>query len=130
MVQKEFGLRLCAEENHKEYNAFTLYVDSKYEGTLLFEVEKTSFIPVPKVDSAVVELTLKENNNIKDRNFYLHFIKDAFQNKRKTLKNNMKNYDFNRIEKILKELGYKENVRAEEISKDNFKKLVNLYLEK
>ena len=42
----------------------------------------------------------------------------------------MKNYDFNRIEKILKELGYKENVRAEEISKDNFKKLVNLYLEK
>ena len=127
LVQKEFGMRLCAEENHKDYNAFTLYVNMKYDASILFEVGKKSFEPVPKVDSVVIELVRNEKKEILDKKFYLQFIKDAFQNKRKTLKNNMKHYDFNKIFSILNQFGYKENVRAEEIKKEDFIKLANLY---
>lgn len=127
LVQKEFAERITANENHKEYNAFTLYVDFYYSSKLLFYVDKTKFIPVPKVDSAVIKLTRKEDNGVNNKDFYLNFIKDAFQNKRKTLKNNLKNYNWHKLSSILNEFGYKENVRAEEISKENFKNIVNKY---
>lgn len=129
LVQKEFAERIVSESSHKEYNAFTLFVDSLYDAELISYVSKNDFIPAPKVDSAVIKLTRKEKTNIQDRNFYLQFTKDAFLNKRKTLKNNLKNYDWNRIKNLLKELGYKEAVRAEEISKEDFKKLVNQYID-
>ena len=125
LVQKEFAERITAEEKHKEYNAFTLYVDLEYDAFLLFEVGRNNFTPSPKVDSAVIKLVRKEETEVKSKAFYLKFIRDAFQNKRKTLKNNLKTYDWERIKKILEELGYIENVRAEEISKEDFKTLAN-----
>lgn len=127
LVQKEFAERVVSESHCKEYNAFTLYIDAFYETKLISYVSKKDFYPVPKVDSAIIKLTRKEENNIKDIPFYLQFTKDAFLNKRKTLKNNLKSYDWNRIKKLLNELDYKENVRAEEISKEDFKELVNHY---
>ena len=45
---------------------------------------------------------------------------DSFQNKRKTLKNNLKDYDFNKIIEVLKTYGYHELVRAEELKEDVF----------
>ena len=43
--------------------------------------------------------------------------------KRKTLRNNLKNYDFNLIKNVLIEMEYNENVRAEEIDLDTFIKI-------
>ena len=130
LVQKEFGYRLCAKEKTKDYNAFTLYVDAKYDARVLFEVGKEFFVPVPKVDSVVIELVRNEKVEPQNFDFYLRFVRDAFQNKRKTLKNNMKSYDFNKIKSILATLGYQENVRAEEISKEDFRTLASLYKNK
>lgn len=129
LVQKEFAERIASESNHKEYNAFTLFVDSLYDAELICDVSRFDFVPIPKVDSAVIKLVRKENSDILDREFYLQFTRDAFQNKRKTLKNNLKNYDWEKVLKIVEELGYKENVRAEEIKKEDFKRLVNQYRE-
>lgn len=127
LVQKEFAERITAESKHKEYNAFTLYVDLEYDASFLFQVGRENFIPSPKVDSAVIKLTRKKENGVQNKEFYLQFIRDAFGNKRKTLRNNLKNYDWEKVQKILSELGYKESVRAEEISKEDFKTLVNEY---
>lgn len=127
LVQKEFAQRITAENKHKEYNAFTLYVDLEYDASLLFKVGKEHFIPSPKVDSAVIKLSRKEEIGVQNKEFYLQFIRDAFGNKRKTLRNNLKGYDWERINNILRWLGYKESVRAEEISKEDFKTLVNEY---
>lgn len=127
LVQKEFAERITAESKHKEYNAFTLYVDLEYDASLLFKVGKEHFIPSPKVDSAIIKLSRKEEIGVQNKEFYLQFIRDAFGNKRKTLRNNLKGYDWERINNILGGLGYKENVRAEEISKEDFKTLVNEY---
>lgn len=127
LVQKEFGERIVACENQKEYNAFTLFVDLEYEASILFFVNRNHFVPAPNVDSVVIKLVRKDVCVVEDREFYLKFVGDAFRSKRKTLKNNMKMYDFLKIKEILSELGYKENVRAEEISKEDFKVLVNRY---
>jgi 16S rRNA (adenine1518-N6/adenine1519-N6)-dimethyltransferase len=126
-VQKEFAERLTAKYNNKDYNALTLYVDYKYNANLLFNVSRNDFVPSPNVDSAVIKLTLKDNIDIKDKDFYFKFIKDAFTNKRKTLKNNLKNYDWNKISYLLNKLGLDENVRAEQISPENFSYIVNNY---
>ncbi len=127
LVQKEFAERIVASAGHKEYNAFTLFVDMEYEAELLFLVDRNQFIPVPNVDSAVIKLTRKEKIDILNKEKYLRFVRDAFSNKRKTLKNNLKDYDWEKIKSILEKFGYKENVRAEEINKEDFKKLVNQY---
>jgi 16S rRNA (adenine1518-N6/adenine1519-N6)-dimethyltransferase len=127
LVQKEFAERLTAKYNNKDYNALTLYVDYKYNANLLFNVSRKDFVPSPNVDSAVIKLTLKDNIDIADKDFYFKFIKDAFTNKRKTLKNNLKNYDWNKISYLLSKLGLDENVRAEQISPENFSYIVNNY---
>ncbi len=123
LVQKEFAYRLVADANSKDYNAFTLLIDYYYNAKLLFIVGRENFVPVPKVDSAVVLLEKRNDKPIVNEDGYFKFIKEAFQNKRKTLKNNLKNYDWGKVLAILTELGYKENVRAEEISKTDFKKI-------
>lgn len=120
LVQKEFAERLAAIPGQKEYNALTLYVDYHYDAAIKYIVPNTDFVPVPKVNSAVIELALKERYDIQNKDGYFLFIKEAFQNKRKTLKNNLKNYDWLILCSILKDLGYGENVRAEEISKEDF----------
>lgn len=127
LVQKEFAERLVAEHSHKEYNALTLFVDYYYDANIQFIVSRENFIPVPNVDSAVITLSKKEKNYKIDKEFYFQFIKDAFKNKRKTLKNNLRSYNWTKICLILEKLGYKENVRAEEISKEDFRILVNEY---
>lgn len=129
LVQKEVAERIVADCKSKEYNAFTLYVDLEYDASLLFLVNRCDFVPAPKVDSAVIHLTRKKEIMVKDKEFYLQFIRDAFQNKRKTLKNNLKDYNWEKINKILVRLGYSENVRAEEIKKSDFYELVNQYQE-
>lgn len=129
LVQKEVAERIVADCKSKEYNAFTLYVDLEYEASLLFFVSRTDFVPAPKVDSAVIKLVRKEIIAVSDKKFYLQFIRDAFQNKRKTLKNNLKNYNWEKVKGILDYLGYNENVRAEEIKKCDFYVLVNQYKE-
>jgi len=121
LVQKEFAERITAEYGCKDYNALTLFIDYKYLANLEFIVSRIDFSPVPNVDSAVISLSLKDGQSIINEEGYFKFIKDAFTNKRKTLRNNLKNYDWNKIILILKYLGYEESVRAEEISKENFK---------
>lgn len=127
LVQKEFAERITASYNTKQYNALTLYINYKYDASYAFDVNRKCFDPVPNVDSAVITLTKKENISVINKEFYFKFIKDAFQSKRKTLKNNLKAYNWAKISSLLKEMGYQENVRAEEIKMDDFVFLCNNY---
>lgn len=128
LVQKEVAERIVATSHTKEYNSFSLFIDYYYDASLVCNVSKSCFIPSPKVDSAVVHLVKKTYVPVTNKEFYFSFIKDAFKNKRKTLKNNLTNYDWSKIQKILFSLGYVETVRAEEIEKKDFYILVEEYL--
>ena len=127
LVQKEVAKRITAEASTRDYNAFTLAISYLYDAELLFLVDRNHFVPVPNVDSALIRLRKKDQMEVEDKEFFLQFVHDAFQNKRKTLKNNLNGYDWEKVKEILNKLGYSEIVRAEEIKKCDFYKLVNQY---
>jgi 16S rRNA (adenine1518-N6/adenine1519-N6)-dimethyltransferase len=122
MVQKEFAERLSAQPNSKAYNALSVMMQLSFDVTYAFTVTKKVFFPIPKVDSAVI--TLKR---ISSPDKQLHaFIKDCFQQKRKTLLNNLfETRGMNKLETtlILEDLGYSSQIRAEQMKQKDFIKL-------
>lgn len=122
MVQKEFAERLVAQPNAKTYNALSVMMQLSFDIIYEFTVTKKVFFPIPKVDSAVI--TLKR---ITSPDKQLHaFIKDCFQQKRKTLLNNLfETRGINKSETtlMLEELGYSSQIRAEQMKQKDFIKL-------
>lgn len=125
MVQKEVADRFCAQPNSKEYGSITLYLKYYFNLEKLFNVSKKCFNPIPKVESAVIRFNKKNKELNVNKDKYFKLIEDSFKMKRKTLKNNLNNYDWNKIIMILNKYGYCENVRAEEISEDIFVEIAN-----
>lgn len=121
MVQKEVAERFSAKPGHKDYGYMTVFINHFYDAQYEFLVPKMEFIPVPKVDSAIITLNKKDYEEVSDA--FWDFLKECFSHKRKTLKNNLSGYDYSKILDILKKYGYKENARAEEISEEVFKEI-------
>lgn len=122
MVQKEVAERISAKPHTKDYGYFTILVQSRFDVSLEFVVGKENFIPVPKVDSAVIKLVRNEKIDISLREKFDKLIKDAFAMKRKTLRNNLKSYDLEKIEEILNKYNLNLQARAEEVS-------INVFIE-
>ena len=120
MVQKEVGERFTAKPGTKEYGSITVYLNYNFEVKKDFIVKRTSFKPAPNVDSIIISLYKKDKKEIKSKENLYKIIRDSFKYKRKTLKNNLKEYDFETIKEILKQKGYKEDVRAEMLDLDTF----------
>ena len=114
MVQKEVGDRFTAKPNSKEYNSLSIFINYYFNISKMFLVSRNIFIPKPNVDSIVLKLEKKDIiNKPKDEIFFFKLIRDSFVQKRKTLKNNLKNYDFSKIMEVLNKHNYNESVRAE-----------------
>lgn len=126
MVQKEVGDRFKAKPNTKDYNSLSIYLNYYFDVKKLLDVSKNVFLPKPNVDSIVVEFSKKENQyELKDKKMFFSLIKDSFTQKRKTLKNNLKKYNLEQIEKILNKYGYNLNSRAEQIPIEVFVDISN-----
>ena len=89
MVQKEAGERLCAPMGMRECGAVTAAVDYYAEGSILFEVDRSCFTPVPGVDSCVIDLKIRKEPAfcLTDERFYFSLVRGAFSQRRKTLTN-------------------------------------------
>ena len=125
MVQKEVADRFCSMPGNREYGYITLFISYYYDVKKEIFVSKDNFNPIPKVDSAVIKLTKKDINYKIDESKYFAFLKEAFQHKRKTLKNNLKNYDFNIINEALLNNNLDEKVRPDDISQEVFLQIFN-----
>ena len=91
-----------------------------------FFVSKREFIPEPKVDSVIVSFKeKKQRREVIDLDFFEKIVRDSFQFKRKTIKNNLKSYDLNIVESILNNYGYDLSIRAENLQLDVFIDLAN-----
>lgn len=116
MVQKEVGDRFKAKPNTKEYNSLSIYLNYYFDIKKLLDISKNVFMPKPNVDSIVVEFTKKENKfKLKDEKLFFSLVRDSFTQKRKTIKNNLKNYDLEKIEQVLKKYNFDLNARAEQL---------------
>lgn len=124
MVQKEVADRFSAKPGSKQYGSITVFLNYYFQISKVLDVPKEKFYPQPKVDSAVI--SLKQNINrplIKNEETLFKLIKDSFKYKRKTLKNNLRNYNLAEIENVLKKYGKNLNDRAETISLELFSEI-------
>lgn len=126
LVQKEVAKRFSAKPNSKDYSSITVYLNYYFNINYLFDVKNTCFNPIPKVDSAVINFTTKTKNyHLKDENLFFKLVEDSFKMKRKTLKNNLHNYDWSKIMEVLTKYNLPPNIRAEELSLEIFIALSN-----
>ena len=126
MVQKEVGDRFKAKEGSKNYNSLSIFLNYYYDIKKVTDVSRNVFIPVPNVDSIVVEFKKKEKKaDVKDLDLFFKIVRDSFKQKRKTLKNNLKSYNLEVIDKVLNIYGYNLNDRAEKIPMDVFIEVAN-----
>lgn len=93
MVQKEVAQRICSGAANKNASSISLAVNYYAEPEILFEVKKGSFWPIPKVDSAVIKLNIREKPacNVVDEKKFFKIIKSAFLQRRKTIINSLSN---------------------------------------
>lgn len=91
MFQKEVADRLCAGPGSKTYGISSVLSQAWYTMEMLFIVEPTSFIPPPKVRSAVIRMRRNEVRALPcDEALFNRVVKTAFNQRRKTLSNALK----------------------------------------
>ncbi len=116
MFQKEVAERIASKHGSKSYGIMSVLVQCYYDIEYLFDVPASSFTPPPKVVSGVIRLT--RNNNpykIADEKKFKTFVKAAFNQRRKTLRNGLKS--ILPAEKLQDEVF---NKRAEQLSVKEF----------
>ena len=130
MVQKEAAQRICAEVGTRQSGAVTVSVNYYAEPEMLFGVSAGSFMPAPKVDSAVIRLNVRKEPPVTVGNEKLLFnvIKAAFSQRRKTLANSLSSglsVEKGKINELLINSGVETNARAEKLTLDDFANITN-----
>ncbi|MBN1780924.1 ribosomal RNA small subunit methyltransferase A [bacterium] len=94
MVQKEVGERLCASPGSKIYGIPSVLFQAVSRIRMLFTVAPAAFRPVPKVDSAVLNIRFVHPAPVQIRNWPLFesLVKTAFNHRRKMLRNTLKKW--------------------------------------
>ncbi len=119
LIQKEVAQRLAARPGTRDYGFLTVQTQLFAMPELMFTVPPGAFKPPPKVDSAVVQLTPRNRAGelgIGDVEPFLAFLSACFRQKRKTLRNNLR--------EIFPIDGHPEaSLRAEQLSLDQFASL-------
>ena len=129
-VQKEMGQRMISPPGSKNYSSFSMLCQYVFNVQNMGDLKSGSFYPAPDVTSSILEL--KPHNLYKDVNSQLYFkiIRDLFQSRRKTIKNNLSrgwtgtNIPWNIVENALLETQISPNDRGENIAVKDIVRLV------
>ncbi len=91
MLQKEVADRICSSHGNKVYGILSVLLQAFYDIEYLFKVPPGVFIPPPKVMSAVIRLKRNDRKHLDcDETLFQYVVKQAFQKRRKTLRNALK----------------------------------------
>jgi 16S rRNA (adenine1518-N6/adenine1519-N6)-dimethyltransferase len=116
MLQKEVADRIASPPGNKTYGILSVLLQAYYNIEGLFKVPPGVFNPPPKVMSAVIRLTRNKRQALDcDEQLFVKVVKQGFNNRRKTLRNALKNLnlaEFSSLEIF--------NKRAEQLSVDDF----------
>lgn len=133
MVQLEVANRICSKAGSSEYGAINPAIDYRGTAKIVRKVSRKMFMPMPNVDSAIVRIDIDKNKyKINDRKLLDNVIKSAFQMRRKTLQNNLKNsFSINQsqLDEIFTKMRLEANVRGETLTTGQFVELSNLLSE-
>lgn len=117
MVQKEVALKFTS--GYK--NPIIMMVDYLGQSEYLFTVSKNVFIPKPRVDSAILKVTITKKGNPE----LLELLETAFTQRRKTIYNNLKQ-KYPEVQNILAQAGIRENMRAEQLEIGDYLKILEI----
>jgi len=121
MIQKEVAERISSPPGNKSYGILSVLLQAYFDIEYLFTVNETVFFPPPKVKSAVIRLRRNQTPALDcDEQLFVKIVKSAFNQRRKTLRNSLKNFNIDK-EKTGSELLGK---RAEQLSVKDFILLV------
>ena len=112
LVQKEMAEKICALKGSKLNNPLAIFTNFFFHLQFLFEVSKTNFYPVPKIDCAVISLKPKKALLLDTayHDLFFSFVKKCFTHKRKMLRSTLKTTTG--LEK--------ENARAEDLGVEDY----------
>lgn len=129
MLQKEVALRLAAKCSTPDYGRLSVMVQYHCQVDLLFDVPPSAFFPPPKVDSSIIKLTpyRKKMQPVKDYFVFESVVKQAFSQRRKTLRNTLKNTV---DDAMWERLQIDSTKRAENLTTMDFIKIANALMEK
>ncbi len=129
MLQKELANRIVASPNCKDFGILSIAVQFYATPTIELEIPRDAFFPVPKVDSAVLKIVPRKNPAVRvgNENLFWAVIKSAFSHRRKTLLNSLAMAGFKKdmLEGILINAGIELNIRPENLSMEEWGKLVD-----
>lgn len=127
LVQKEVAERIVACPGVMSILAISAQIFAKTH--LGIEIPRQFFTPVPKVDSQVVVLEMRDKPLVleKDQKAFFHVVKAGFANKRKKLRSSMSAglaISKSDAEKLLRQAGIDPDLRAEDLSIDDWIRLM------
>jgi 16S rRNA (adenine1518-N6/adenine1519-N6)-dimethyltransferase len=130
LVQKEVAERIVARDKKESILSISIkcYGKPKYIET----VKAGSFVPVPKVDSAILLIEDISKDFFQDfaEGEFFEMVRAGFSSKRKKLSSNLAGiYPKERVEEVFASLGLDTNIRAEDIDIDMWQKLGRSLLE-
>jgi len=127
-VQKEVAMRMVAHHKTKEYGAFTCFVNYFCKPTILFNIKKDSFWPVPKISSSFVRLLPhrdpKKLYKLRCEELFFKVVRAGFSQRRKQLLNPLSNLGSKDFLKKLP-IGNLLSSRAEDLTIHDFVRLTN-----
>jgi 16S rRNA (adenine1518-N6/adenine1519-N6)-dimethyltransferase len=132
MMQKEVAERIVAGPGGKDYGALTIGVAYHAETTLITTLSPENFYPAPKVDSAVLKLTMRDSPrvDVEDEELFFKIVRTAFRTRRKMLKNALVRGRFASAERLadaFEALGIAPARRAETLDITDFAALANFF---
>lgn len=123
MLQKEVAERIASPHGSKVYGILSVLLQAYYNIQLLFKVSPGVFTPPPKVTSAVIRLVRNDKKHLDcDETLFVTVVKQGFNNRRKTLRNALKNLNLTEAVSSLPVM----DKRAEQLSVDDFIELTRL----
>jgi 16S rRNA (adenine1518-N6/adenine1519-N6)-dimethyltransferase len=141
LVQKEVAERICAKPGGMSVLSVSVQLFGKPE--IVGIVPASSFFPAPKVDSAILKIVVGSQpvcrtgrlsvvSKEQERDFF-RLVHIGFASRRKTLANNLSvgyHIDKNLANGIIKRMGFKDSIRAQELGITDWKKLLNVLINK
>src|SRR5574341_968782 len=129
MLQKEVAERIAASPGGKEYGYLSVFVQLYTAPRMEFTVPAGAFTPVPKVDSAVITLVVRDLPAVivQSEEFLIRVVQAAFSQRRKTLSNTMRQMGISKewAEHSIQSAGIDPGRRAETLSVEEFGRLAD-----
>ena len=132
-IQKELGDRIVAQPNSKDYGALSVWMQCQADTEIVRIMPPKVFWPPPKVDSAIVRVTVNEErrSQVPDLRYFHQFVKAIFIHRRKFLRANVvaamkQHLSKEEVDEVLAEMEFAPDTRTEQLDVETLLRLTEL----